>query len=226
MKENSKAGISETVLSEAEAFVRQRLLNEGTGHDWWHIYRVVRLADKLAEREGAETGIVRLAALFHDLADDKVVASKEQGMAEIAAWLEDHGVGERDWERILEIIATLSFRGGGGAPMTTLEGQVVQDADRLDAIGAVGIARTFSYNGSKGNLIYDPGLPVRETMTEAQYRQERGTAVNHFYEKLLKLKDRMNTAYGRELAEKRHRVMEQYLEQFFREWEGEDLQEL
>ncbi|MFP4974657.1 HD domain-containing protein [Paenibacillus sp. CN-4] len=209
------------LIRQAESYVKTRLEHETTGHDWWHIARVTALAVRIAGEEGADVLVCRLAALFHDLADEKIVPSKAEGLAQIAEWLNAHGVLEADIRHITEIIAEMSFGGGHGRPMRTIEGRVVQDADRLDAIGAIGIARTFTYNGSKGHKMHEPGRPPREQMTEEQYRKEPNTAVNHFYEKLLKLKDRMNTATGKRLAEGRHAMMESFLDRFYREWEGE-----
>lgn len=212
----------EAILNEARSYVREQMTGEGTGHDWWHIHRVTKLAGKLAKQEEAKGYICELAALFHDLADEKLVADKQEAQRSIADWLEGHGVSEEDTAHIMDIISTMSFQGGGGAPMKTLEGEVVQDADRLDALGAIGIARTFVYAGSKGTVIFDPELPPREQMTREEYRTGNSTAVNHFYEKLLKLAALMNTAAGRRLALERQAFMEAFLEQFYREWELRD----
>jgi uncharacterized protein len=213
--------MNDITIRQAREYVRSRLYGEGTGHDWWHINRVTELAERIASHEQADAFVCTLAALFHDLADDKVVDSKEAGMRDISEWLDRHGVNESPRDHILAIIATMSFQGGHGEPMKTLEGKVVQDADRLDAIGAIGIARTFAYAGSKGHILYDPDIPPRTTMTEEQYRKDTNTAVNHFYEKLLKLRDLMNTDYGKQLAAIRHAYMESYLEQFYSEWQAE-----
>ena len=208
------------IVAQATAFVRAELEQDSSGHDWWHIYRVTQLARTIAEGEGADPYICELAALLHDIADEKLNESEAAGLAKVQAWLSDHGVEESDAAHVMEIISTMSFKGGNRAPMRTLEGRVVQDADRLDAIGAVGIARTFAYSGWKGQLIHDPETQPRETMTAEEYRSGKSTAVNHFYEKLLLLKDRMNTPYAQQLAEERHRVMEEFLARFYGEWEG------
>lgn len=217
MEQNNK----ELIIAQAETDVRNELENESTGHDWGHIQRVTRLARTIALQEGADLYICQLAALLHDLADAKLNPSEEHGLRRVRTWLDEHGVDPQDTGHVMEIISTMSFKGGNSSPMKTLEGQVVQDADRLDAIGAIGIARVFTYSGAKGRVMYDPEVKPRESMTESEYRNGQDTAINHFYEKLLKLKDLMNTAYGRALAEQRHQFMLEYLEQFYAEWDGE-----
>ncbi|EIT86826.1 HD domain-containing protein [Fictibacillus macauensis ZFHKF-1] len=209
-----------TVLEAATSYVKEELAGEGSGHDWWHIYRVEQLAITLATEEGADLFICRLAALLHDVADEKLNESEEAGMKKVADWLALHAVDPEQAQHVLSIIQGMSFKGGGGQIMPTLEGKIVQDADRLDALGAVGIARTFQYSGNRGQLIYDPDLPVRVTMTKEEYRNGRSTAINHFYEKLLKLKEHMNTDYGKKLAEERHAYMETFLKTFYAEWDG------
>lgn len=208
------------ILQAAQSFVEQELGGEASGHDYWHIYRVVQTAKTIAGEEGADTFVCELAAWLHDIADEKLNEDIEAAQRKVERFLEEHRVAAEDVEHIREIIATMSFKGGGAAGMRTLEGRVVQDADRLDAIGAIGIARTMAYSGAKGQLIHDPNLPARTEMTAEEYRKGKSTAINHFDEKLLKLKDLMNTAYGRKMAEERHRVMEAFLEQFREEWEG------
>jgi uncharacterized protein len=209
-----------SVLTAAEAWVREKLAHDSSGHDWWHIDRVVRTARAIAREERADAFVCELAALLHDVADEKLNADPAAAQRDLEAWLAASGASPSDAEHVLEIIATMSFKGGSRPPMRTLEGKVVQDADRLDAIGAVGIARVFAYSGAKMRPIHDPARPPREQMTEAEYRSGNDTAINHFHEKLLKLKDRMNTSYGRRLAEGRHRFMEAYLDEFHAEWEG------
>lgn len=218
------SGMSEeqvTVLQAAESFARTVHESDRTGHDWPHIERVVRLADRLANAEGADRFVCVLVALLHDVGDLKLNASKEAGDRKVRAWLDEQPLEDRVRGNVMEILTTLSYNGGNNPPMHTLEGQVVQDADRLDAIGAVGIARTFVYAGSKGHPMHDPELLPRGTMSAVEYRKDRNqTAVNHFYEKLLLLKDKMNTQAGRALAEERHVYMERFLEQFLGEWDG------
>lgn len=209
------------MIEKTEEFVKEKLKDESSGHDWYHIYRVKKLAENIAEQEGADHFICVMAALLHDIADEKIAGSEEKGLEEVKSWLKSILVENHYIEQIISIISTMSFKGGTNqSAMLTLEGQVVQDADRLDAIGAIGIGRTFAYSGAKGQLMYDPEIPVREKMTKDQYRNEKSTAVNHFYEKLLKLKDKMNTTYAKKLADERHAFLESFLEQFFGEWEG------
>ena len=206
------------VLKDAEAWIRQASEGDGTGHDFWHIKRVLNTALYLAEREGADPFIVALAALFHDYADDKLVADPSAKEQEMIDWMIAHDVPNTAIDHIMEIIRTQSYRGGAHAPMRTIEGACVQDADRLDAMGAIGIARTFQYTGAKGGLIFDPDLPPRSQMTPEMYRHGRSTAINHFYEKMLKLYDLLNTASARAIGRKKHAFMVQYLEAFFEEW--------
>jgi uncharacterized protein len=208
------------ILEAAEAYIKTKLAKDSSGHDWWHIYRVTQTAKTIAAEERADLFVCELAALLHDAADEKLNADPAAAERELQEWLEASGAGAESIAHVLEIIATMSFKGGQRAPMRTLEGQVVQDADRLDAIGAVGISRVFAYSGWKGRPIHDPAVPPRERLTAEEYRSGNDTAINHFYEKLLKLKDLMNTAYARQMAGERHRFMEQYLEQFYQEWEG------
>ncbi|WP_135555146.1 HD domain-containing protein [Paenibacillus cymbidii] len=206
------------IVEEARRYVRRELESDRTGHDWPHIARVAALARQLAQAEGADVFVCELAALLHDLADDKIAASEEAGQRQIRGWLEEHGAPKETTAAVLAIIATMSFKGGGGAPMATLEGMVVQDADRLDALGAIGVARTFVYAGARGHKLHDPAVAPRGAMTPAEYRSGDGTAINHFHEKLLKLKDRMNTKAAQALAAERHAFLLRYLEQFAAEW--------
>lgn len=209
------------LIEEATAFVRSELETEASGHDWWHIARVTKMAKHIAEQEGADVFICEMAALLHDIADEKLNKDGEEaGLQRVKDWLEAHQADKDTVDTIIEIISTMSFKGGNRPPMTTIEGKVVQDADRLDAIGAIGIARTFAYAGAHGDLIYDPDIQPREKMTKEEYRTEKSTAVNHFYEKLLKLKDLMNTNAANEIAEARHQLMEDFLQKFYHEWEG------
>lgn len=208
-------------LAAAEAFAREHLDGDSSGHDWWHAQRVRWLAREIARTEGADGFVCELAALLHDVADDKIAGDEETGLRRVRAWLEAQEVAEADREHVLEIIATMSFGGGNRPPMRTLEGRVVQDADRLDAIGAIGIARAFAFGGSRGRALYEPGEQARSYANKAEYRASGASSIMHFHEKLLLLKDRMNTVYGRRLAEGRHRYMEAFLEEFMREWAGE-----
>ncbi len=202
--------------------VKTKLAGDGSGHDWWHVYRVWRMATRISEAEGADPVVAQLAALLHDLADWKAHGGDlTAGPKAAREWLDSLGVEAAVTEHVCRIIASISFKGAGVEETAlSLEGKVVQDADRLDAIGAVGIGRAFAYGGAKGRLMFDPGIKPTVHDTPESYLADEGTTVNHFYEKLLLLKDRMNTATGRAVAEQRHRFMEEYLQRFFEEWEG------
>jgi uncharacterized protein len=211
----------EQILAAARAHVRERLEHDSSGHDWWHIDRVVRLARRLAEEEGVDVFLCELAALTHDLADWKLNPDEAQALEDLRAWLAQHDVDATTSAAVMEIITHMSFKGGGQPPMRMLEGQIVQDADRLDAIGAIGIARAFAYGGAKGRPMHDPEARPRIQMTVEEYRNQQAPTINHFYEKLLLLKDRMNTATAKRLAAQRHAVLEAFLAEFQAEWDGE-----
>jgi uncharacterized protein len=202
--------------------VRTVLSDDGSGHDWWHVYRVWKLAQRIGRAENADLLIVELAALLHDIADWKLHdGDSAVGPAKAKAWLDSLALDIGITEHVCGIIANMSFKGATvEQPPLSREGQVVQDADRLDAVGAIGIARAFAYGGSKGRAIHDPQIRPAEHRTAEDYLKP-GPTVNHFYEKLLLLKDRMNTPAGRAIAEARHQFMEDFLRQFYAEWEGE-----
>ena len=210
------------IIDKTCRFVEEKLAGEGSGHDWWHIYRVWNLAKNIAGQEGANLIIVELSALLHDIADWKFHNGDDSiGPKLVEQFLVENQVERRVIDPVIEIITSISYKGAGvPTPMNTLEGKVVQDADRLDAIGALGIARTFAYGGHKNRLIYHPEeKPVLHQSFE-DYKKNQGHTINHFYEKLLLLKDRMNTASGKRLAEARHQFMQAYLDQFYKEWDG------
>lgn len=212
------------VLARTEAHVRREMSGEGTGHDWWHVHRVRRTALRLAGEEDADPYVVELAALLHDIADHKFHGGDHTaGPRAARAWLESAGAEAEVIDHVCEIIAALSFKGAGvPTPMRTPEGAVVQDADRLDAIGAIGIARAFAYGGSRGRPLHDPeAAPEMHDSFEA-YKAGSGATTAHFHEKLLLLRDRMNTAAARRIADGRHRYMEEYLARFQAEWDGRD----
>ena len=212
----------ENILLEVATYVEQKLSGEGSGHDWWHIVRVRNMAKNLALAEGGDSFICQLAALVHDLVDDKLVADENLALAEVRGLLTRAGVAADQTDQVLTIIQAISYKGGSQNHLDlTLEGQIVQDADRLDAMGAIGVARTMAYSGYHGRVIHDPEVAVRQNMTLEEYRSHQGTAITHFYEKLLLLKDLMNTKTAQELAKRRHAFMEAYLEQFFAEWDGQ-----
>ncbi|MBS4217579.1 HD domain-containing protein [Bacillus sp. FJAT-49711] len=211
----------ELIISHTEKFVYELLHDDSTGHDWWHICRVTKMAKTIALNENADMFICEMAALLHDVADEKLNISEEEGINKVKEFLLSENIDEVYISAILEIITTMSFKGGGRPRMKTLEGMIVQDADRLDAIGAIGIARTFAYSGARNQLIYHPDIKPEEKLDPEQYRKKQTTAINHFYEKLLTLKDLMNTEMGKEMAESRHQYMEEFLETFFKEWVGD-----
>jgi uncharacterized protein len=209
------------ILAAAAAFAREALSHDSSGHDWWHVQRVVALARRIAHEEGADGFICELAALLHDVADYKIAGDEETGLRRVRDWLLAQDVDEPIREHVMQIIATMSFAGGSRPPVATLEGRVVQDADRLDAIGAIGIARAFAFGGSRGRALYDPADVAQVYTSSEAYRSNGKSTITHFHEKLLLLKDRMQTAYARRLAETRHRYMQAFLDEFSAEWNGE-----
>lgn len=208
------------LVSRIAAEIRQRFADEGSGHDWYHIERVWKLARRIAAAEGADREIVELAALVHDIADWKFHGGDDGiGPREAAKLLQAAGAADAVIAAVVDIVATISYKGAGvTTAMRTLEGRCVQDADRLDALGAIGIARCFAYGGHAGRLIHDPAVPPVVHATAEAYKAARGTSFNHFYEKLLLLKERMNTPAAMALAEERHRYLEGFVAQFLAEW--------
>lgn len=220
--------MSNSMIEQTAAHVQAAMSGEGSGHDWWHVWRVWTLAKRIAAAEAergadVDTTVVELAALLHDLGDHKFHGGDTTVAPRMAReWLDSLHVDAETVEAVAEIVATLSFKGANVAtPMQTLEGMIVQDADRLDAIGAIGVARTFAYGGHKGRELYNPAVPPHAHDDFAQYSGSTAPSINHFYEKLLLLKDRMNTKTAKALAEERHRFLEQFLDQFFAEWNGD-----
>ncbi|MBQ6174479.1 MAG: HD domain-containing protein [Clostridia bacterium] len=211
----------EDIIARAADYARALFAGDSSGHDWWHTRRVWRLALHLAEAEGADPLIVQLAALLHDADDAKLSPETSAEKLRARRFLEAEGLPEETIRRILHIIGQVSYKGSDSETPDSIEGMCVQDADRLDAIGAVGIARTFAFGGSRGRAIWDPDEQPRTELNERNYRSGGGCTVNHFYEKLLLLKDLMNTPAARRMAEARHRFMEQYLDEFYAEWRGD-----
>lgn len=210
------------IISAVAEDVKTILAKDSSGHDWWHVYRAWNMAKQIGAVESADLFVVELAAVLHDVADWKFHDGDDTvGPKKAREVLEKYQVDESVIEHVCEIIADMSFKGAGvETPMPTLEGKIVQDADRLDAIGAIGIARTFAYGGHKSKPMHDPkSKPVMHTSKEDYFKNNVST-INHFYEKLLLLKDRMNTITAKQIAQERHAFMEQFLDQFFREWEG------
>lgn len=222
-KAGKHAEKSSDAIRRTAEHVRNALAGDGTGHDWWHIDRVWRTARRIGQAENADSQVVELAALLHDIADWKAHGGDSAiGPKTAMDWLASIGVEPEVRQHVGQIIAGISFKGAKvEQPELSLEGRVVQDADRLDAIGAIGIARAFAYGGSKGRAMHDPACKPVDHETAASYLNNVGTTVNHFYEKLLLLKERMNTPTGKAIAQRRHRFMENFLEQFYREWDGE-----
>ena len=211
-----------SIISKTCEFVENKLAGDGSGHDWWHIFRVWTLAKKIAVEEKAQMEIVELGSLLHDIADWKFHGGDDSiGPAMAQEFLSNNDVDPQLTESVVDIVSTISYKGAGVAtPMKTLEGKIVQDADRLDAIGALGIARTFAYGGYKNRLIYHPDEKPVLHQSYADYKNNKGHTINHFYEKLLLLKERMNTKTGKRIADGRHQFMQSFLEQFYREWDG------
>ncbi len=200
--------------------IKAEFSGESSGHDWHHINRVRRLAKLIAVAEGANQDVAELAALVHDIADWKFHGGDDTvGPREAERLLKEEGAAPEVIEQVVDIVRTISFKGAGVVTaMKTLEGRCVQDADRLDAIGAIGIARCFAYGGHAGRLMYDPDEPPVMHATAEAYKASKGHSLNHFYEKLFLLKDRMNTPSGRALAEGRHQFMEEFVRRFLDEW--------
>lgn len=204
-----------------EEQLKSEFSGESTGHDWFHIDRVRKNALLIGQQEEANLFIVELGALLHDIADHKFVENADEvARKRTVELLTNVGLPTDQMEAVWHIVAHCSFKGGGTNKMESLEGKIVQDADRLDAIGAIGIARTFAFGGKFGNEIYHPEVGPSTFKNAEEYREKRTHTINHFYEKLLLLKDGMNTKTGQELAENRHAFMEGFLEQFYAEWEG------
>ncbi|MDX1828480.1 MAG: HD domain-containing protein [Lutibacter sp.] len=212
----------ETVILNTKIFVQQTLKNAEGGHDWFHILRVWNNAKLIAKSENVDIFIVELGALLHDIADSKFNNGDETVGPKIAReFLESQNVANSIIVHVENIITNISFKGGNfKQKFTSPELEVVQDADRLDAIGAIGIARCFNYGGFKNRTLYDPKIPPKLNQTKEEYKNSKAPTINHFYEKLLLLKDRMNTITGKKIAEKRHTYMEVFLQQFYDEWNG------
>ena len=213
-----------SVIKKTKEYAKKTLDGEGSGHDFWHVYRVWKMAKHIGKREKADMFVVEIASLLHDIADYKLHGGDtEIGPKTAAKWLKSLNVDEKTIEHVCQIIRDASFKGAKvKTPMKTLEGKIVQDADRLDAIGAIGIARTFAYGGNKGAPIYEPNVKPIMYKTFEAYKNNTPPTITHFYEKLLLLKDLMNTKTAKKIAEGRHKYMEGYLKKFYLEWEGEE----
>ncbi len=211
------------IIDNTISFVKETLINAEGGHDWFHIERVYKNSLLIAKSEEVDEFVVLLGALLHDIADSKFHNGDETVGPKVATkFLQSQEVDAAVTEHVVQIINNISFKGGKEArTFSSKELDVVQDADRLDAIGAIGIARTFNYGGFKNRPIYNPDIAPDLNMTKEEYKKSTAPTINHFYEKLLLLKDKMNTETGMKLAQQRHEYMELFLEQFYKEWNGE-----
>ncbi len=221
------------IIEKTELFVKQTLSKDSTGHDWWHIHRVRNLAKRIARHEDADIFIVELAALLHDIGDYKFFQGDEEaGAVKVRKWLSSLEIFPSLIDKIVEITSQISFmhtlpdkskrkgKKNSSIPIISKELMAVTDADRLDAIGAIGIARAFTYGGFFNRPIYDPAIKPNKSITREEYKITEAPSINHFYEKLLKLKDMMYTKLGRKMAKRRHRFLNLYLKHFFKEWTG------
>jgi len=221
------------IIKKTELFVKKTLSEDSTGHDWWHIHRVRNLAKRIAREEGADIFLVELAALLHDIGDYKFFKGDEEaGAVKVREWLSSLEISPSLIGKIAEITSRVSFmlslpdkekgrdKKNSAIPTLSKELMAVTDADRLDAMGAIGIARAFTYGGFFNRPIYDPATKPSKSITKEEYKITEAPSINHFYEKLLKLKDMMYTKLGRKMAKRRHRFLNLYLKQFFKEWKG------
>ena len=211
------------IINNTILFVKNQLTHAEGGHDWFHIERVYKNALLIAEEEECDLTVVKLAALLHDIADSKFHGGDETvGPKTARAFLESQNVSEDIILHVIAIIENISFKGGNfEKKFNSKELEIVQDADRLDAIGAIGIARTFNYGGFKNRPLYNPNIQPNMNMNKEEYKNSESPTLNHFYEKLLLLKDKMNTETGKKIAQKRHDFMVTFLSQFYAEWDGE-----
>lgn len=208
-----------SIIKKTEKFVQEQLKDDITGHDWWHSKRVRDMALRIAKKEkNIDLLVIELAALLHDLVDFKLTNSNDE---KVIQWLRKLKISEERIDHIMGIIKNLSFKGAGvKSKLKTREGMIVQDADRLDALGAIGIARCFATGAKLGRKIYDPLIKPKYHQSFEDYKKSKSTSINHFYEKLLLLKDLLNTKMAKKIAEKRERFLKIFLKRFFDEWEG------
>ncbi len=214
--------MQDTIIENTHQFVKQTLKDAEAGHDYWHILRVLKNAEKIAEKEGGDLFVIRLGALLHDIADAKFHNGDENIGPKIAHnFLKKQKIDDEIIEQVIQIIKNISFKNSldDTTKYYSKELAIVQDADRLDAIGAIGIGRAFVYGGYKENAMYDPDLKPAEKLDKNTYKKGKTPTINHFYEKLFKLKDMMNTATAKKMAEDRHQFMEKFVEQFLKEWD-------
>lgn len=212
--------MKDAIITQALDYVHSLFHHDPSGHDYYHTLRVVKTATQIAQEEGANLFLVQLAAALHDVDDVKLSPETAGEKGRAVAFMRAYGLDEDVIAAVCHMIGEVSYIGTDSVVPDTLEGKIVQDADRLDAMGAIGIARVFAYGGHRGRMIYEPDIPPVPNMNEAQYRACNSPSINHFYEKLLLLKDSMNTAAGKRLAQGRHAYMEGFLSRFFAEWDG------
>ncbi len=213
------------IIQRTVSFVKNTLKDAEGGHDWFHIERVYNIAELISKEEEVDSLVVKLAALLHDIADPKFHGGNEEiGPNTARDFLESEKLEQPIVQHVVNIIKHMSFKNSldkNSDRFSSKELQVVQDADRLDAIGAIGVARAFNYGGFKNRPLYDPDIPPKLDMSKEEYKKSKGHTINHFYEKLLLLKDGMNTETGKRIAMERHQYMLDFLDQFYQEWEGE-----
>ena len=212
----------EQLVQNATKFIKEVFQNDFSGHDFFHSMRVYRTAINIAEAEHADMEVVALAALLHDVDDRKLSPMTAEKKENAARFMRSQNVPESEIRQVCQIIDEVSFKGTDSVRPSTPEGKCVQDADRLDALGAIGIARTFAYGGNHNRAIYDPELPPRTAMNQAQYYSSKSTSLSHFYEKLFLLEGMMNTETGKAIARKRTQYMQQFVDEFLNEWDGLD----
>ncbi len=221
-KFKNKSDRLEEIVKTVSDYVKKKMSGEKTGHDWWHCFRVLNLAEKISKKEGGNLFTIKLAALLHDISDWKFNGGDLKANAAVSRKILKHfRVEEKIIKQVCQIVENISWKGAGAKnKIKTKEGMIVQDADRLDALGAIGIARIFAYGSARGNWeIFNPNLKPKLHRGFNHYKNSRTTSINHFYEKVIFLKDRLNTETARKIAGRRDRFVRQYLKEFFREWQ-------
>lgn len=208
----------EQIIEKSVQLLKDRYSGDTSGHDWAHLERVWFMAKRLAKHYHLNQFVLEMAALTHDVDDFKFKTEQEEELSGTKSLLDQYSIDKKEYDHILEIVKNVSYKGSGVAtPQQTIEGQIVQDADRLDALGAIGIARTFTYGGHKGRLMYDPLVKPRKGDTFEVYKTAQSTTINHFYEKLLLVKDRLNTPEAKKIGIRRHKYVENFLKEFLSE---------
>ncbi len=212
------------IIKKTAEYAKKILEGEGSGHDWWHVYRVWQIAKEIGKTEKADMFVVELAALLHDIADYKLHGGDEEiGPKTAEKWLKKLSVEKKSSDQVVDIIRNINFKGAKVKhDIKALEGKIVFDADKLDAMGAIGIARTFAFGGHMDREIYNPNVKPYLHKSFEEYKNGKSHTINHFYEKLLLLKNIMHTKTAKKIAKRRHKYMEEYLEKFYKEWEGKE----